>query len=70
MIRGLLGARDLQSLAPFQYLDIFAGFEQAFVGARVEPSKAAAHILDCEAIALHIGPVDIGEFELAARGGF
>jgi hypothetical protein len=67
IIGDFLRARDLLTLAPLENFDIFAGFEKALVGSRVEPGEAAAHDLNGELSALHIDPVEIGDFEFTAR---
>jgi hypothetical protein len=46
--RDLLGAGDLQALPLLDGLDEHAGFEQALVGAGIEPGMAAAHDLHIE----------------------
>ena len=45
-------------------------FEQAFVGAGVQPGVAAAHDFDVELALLEIQAVQVGDFVFAACGGF
>src|SRR5690348_15930309 len=44
--RDLLGARDLEALAPLDRLDEVRRLEERFVGSRVEPRGPASHHLD------------------------
>ena len=45
------------------------GFEQRFVRAGVEPGVAAAERDDLQLALLQVLAIDIGDLELAARGG-
>ena len=45
-------------------------FEQAFVGARVQPGVATAHDFDVELALLEVKAVQVGDFVFAAGGGF
>ena len=47
-----------------------AGFNQGFVCASIEPRKTSAEDLDEQVTSLHVGPVDIGDLQLAARRRF
>ncbi|OIQ72078.1 hypothetical protein GALL_462990 [mine drainage metagenome] len=48
-------------------LDEIAGFDQALVGAGIEPGIAAAHDLHTELVALEINAVEIGNLQFASR---
>jgi hypothetical protein len=50
--------------------DELAGFEHRLVRAGVEPGIAAAHDLDAELPLFEVEPVEVGDFEFAARRGF
>lgn len=62
-----LGAGDLEALAVFDGLDELAGFQQAVVGAGVEPGIAAAQVFDMQPFLVQIEPVEVGDLQLAAR---
>ena len=60
-----LGAGDLQSLALLDGGDELPGFEQAVVGAGVEPGVAATHDLDIELALFEVEAVEVGDLEFA-----
>ncbi len=64
-----LRASDLQALALFNRGDELPGFEQAVVGAGVQPGVAAAEGLHLQLALLQIDAVDVGDLQLAARRG-
>ena len=68
--RDFFGAGDPHALPFLQDLDKVAGLDQGGMRAGVEPGKAAAEHLDEQVASLHIGPVHIGNLDLAARRGF
>lgn len=53
----------------FQGGDELPGFEQAFVGASVQPGVASAHDLDVELALLQVQAVQVGDFVFAPGGG-
>ena len=59
-------ASDLEPLALFDGSDELAGFEQAVVGAGVEPGIAAAHDFDVELALFEVAAVEVGDFQFAA----
>ena len=62
-------AGDLEALALLDGGDELAGFEQAVVGAGVEPGVAAAEDLDVELASVEVEAVEVGDFQFAARRG-
>src|SRR5579863_7356571 len=68
--RDLLGTSDTQPLPLLEDLNKVAGFHQRSVGAGVEPRKAAAQHLDEKVPAVHVGAVEVGNFQFAARRWF
>ena len=50
--------------------DELAGFEQAFMGTRVQPGIAPAHDFDVELALFQVQTVQVGDFVFAACGGF
>ena len=68
-IGDLFRAGDVESLAAFDGVDEDGGFKERVVGAGVEPGHAAAHDLDAERAGLEVAAVEVGDLELAARGG-
>ena len=62
-------AGDLEALALLDGGDELAGFEQAVVGAGVEPGVAAAHDLDVELALFEVEAVEVGDFQFTARRG-
>ena len=64
-----LRAGDLEALALLDGGDELAGFEQAVVGAGVEPGVAAAHDLDVELAFFEVEAVEVGDLEFATRRG-
>ncbi|MEY5015880.1 MAG: hypothetical protein RIS92_2238 [Verrucomicrobiota bacterium] len=64
------GAGDFESLTIFESGDELSGFEKGFVGSGVEPSVAAAHEFDLKLGLFEVEPVEVGDFQFAACGGF
>ena len=62
-------AGNLEALAFFNGRDELAGFEQAIVGAGVEPGIAATHDFDVELSLLEVEAVEVGDLEFAAGRG-
>ena len=50
-------------------LHVLRGFQQAVVGAGVEPGETATEALDIQVAALEVGIVDVGDLQLAAWRG-
>src|SRR5450830_106884 len=63
----LFRARHFQALAMLYRRDKVAGLDQAFMRARIEPSVTTPHDLDIQLLALQIYPVDVSNFQFAAR---
>src|SRR5262249_18729063 len=61
------GAADLQTLAILHRLDELRGAQQARRRAGIEPSIAAAELLDREPSLLQVLGIDVADLELAAR---
>jgi len=70
VIGDFFDASDLEVLAHLDRADKFSRLEQGFVGPGIEPGIAAPEPLDHQQPALEVDVVDIGDFELAACGGF
>src|SRR6478672_12946995 len=66
-IGDLLQTGDHQALTLLDGLNVAGGLHQRFVGAGVEPGDAARQLLDVQLSAVEIGPIDVGDLELAAR---
>ena len=60
------GAGDHEALAFLQGGNEASSFEQAVVGAGVEPGVAAAHDFDIELVLCQVAFIHIGDFQLAA----
>src|SRR5215470_25974 len=67
--RDLLRAADLQPLAALERLDEHRRPQQRLVRAGVQPGDPAAEELDVQRAALEVRPVDVGDLQLATRGG-
>src|SRR5215470_5228631 len=67
--RHLLQAADLEALPLLDDGDEVRRLEQRFVGPGVEPRVPAREHVNLEPSALEVGPVDVGDLELAARAG-
>ena len=61
------GQADLQPLALFDDLDEVAGFQQAVVGAGVEPGDATAQDLRRSAAPPQVFLVHVGDLQFATR---
>src|SRR5579883_81687 len=66
IISNFFWARNLQTLAPFQNLDVFGSLEEAVGGSRIKPRESAAHDLNGELPAFHIHAINVGDFKFAA----
>ena len=64
----LFGTGDLQPLSMLDGLDELAGFDQALLGAGVQPGVPPPHALNRELAAFEIAAVQIRDFQLAADG--
>src|SRR5689334_14081761 len=61
-----LGRGDEEALPLFDRLDEVRGLDQGFVGAGVEPGRAAADHLDAQSPGSEVGVVDGGDLVLPA----
>ena len=61
----LFDAADFQALAFFNGFNEVGCLQQGFVGARVQPGKAAAQEFDLEVAAGQVGVVHRGDLQLA-----
>jgi hypothetical protein len=62
-------AGDLEALAFLDALDEVGGLQQGLGRAGVEPGEAAAELFEVQGALLQVQAVEIGDLELAARGG-
>lgn len=61
---------DLQTLAVFNCCDEIAGFQKAFVGARIKPGYTPAQQFHPQFAEFQIFPVEISYFQLTPGGRF
>ena len=69
VIRNFFGAGDHQSLPLLDGLNVHACFKERIVRASIEPCHTAAHHLYPQFAGFKIQPVQVCDFQFAARGG-
>src|SRR5437870_101344 len=67
-VRNLFEARDHQTLALLDRMNVVRGLHERVVRAGVEPRDAARELLDVQLAALEIRAVHVSDLELAACG--
>ena len=66
----LLWTSDAQALPLFEHAHEMAGLHKRFMCARVEPCEPAIHDFDSQFATLHIGAIDVGDFQLTSPRRF